>query len=645
MSRVALTEINIYENMIPLISGYLQAYACKDPEIRRQFEFQRYATTVKADESRMVRDLLELKADVYAFSCYVWNMGLTRRLLARLLRERPDATYLLGGHQVMNHAHKYVAPRHENVYVANGEGEETFYRFLQAFAANRSDFDTVRGLSFYRDGELMTTPPQEKISDLTTVPSPFLAGLFNDRRYAMSIFETNRGCPYQCSFCTWGGPGLTVFKFEQERVFEEVTWLARAGVFFLYLADANWGMLPRDVDISRHIARCKQQYGVPQMVYYAAAKNKPRGSVACIEVFHEAGVVTSQAVGVQSMNEGVLTTINRANIKNSKFVEMFDALREKGISSYTELMWPLPGETRETFRQGVAKLCEIGTGCVIIYPVLLINNAELTARRGEFGLVTTPSPDDADDAEIVIATKDVSTEEYLEGMWFFYSVHSLFNAKSLPNLARYLHENGIASYDALFQAFASFCRAHPEYSFARTCSDTLARLAHYDLLSLGRLVHGILHAERKDFSDLLLAFAAAQPWWDLEEARALFEIELLNRPYIYADTPIYVDSIAWEHVRPRGKAGRRQIAVELSEVAARVLRKYLPVEDNAPASHTFVIDHQRSQLPLMPTRSLEHHASYCHGMIQRSRSLLPTWKAHQPEVPQDLGTRPNPVAV
>ena len=123
----------------------------------------------------------------------------------------------------------------------------------------------------------------------------------------MAILETNRGCPFRCGFCFWGAAtNDRVFKFDPERSKEEITAISKAGIPFLYIADANWGMLKRDIEISEHIAECNRQYGSPVFIFFSAAKNSPERVTQITEIFTKAGMMNQQPISMQSLNEKTL---------------------------------------------------------------------------------------------------------------------------------------------------------------------------------------------------------------------------------------------------------------------------------------------------------------------------------------------------
>ena len=125
---------------------------------------------------------------------------------------------------------------------------------------------------------MVTTRPEDRIVDLDEIPSPFQTGCFaEDTFYAMCFLETNRGRPFKCSYCYWGAAvGAKVNKMGEERVKADMTWIAERNIPCLFLVDANWGMLKRDVELTEHLAACRREHGFPFEVHFQSAKNSPK---------------------------------------------------------------------------------------------------------------------------------------------------------------------------------------------------------------------------------------------------------------------------------------------------------------------------------------------------------------------------------
>lgn len=611
--------------MTPLVSGYLQAYAMADEAIRGEYVFERYSVVAKDGGPGVAADLIKADADVYAFSCYVWNMGLVRSVVRAVRQAKPNAHIILGGPQVMSQGLRYLSDTDERTVICNGEGEITFAQYLRALTQPDVPLHEVNGLSYYRDRELITTEKQPRLKSLDDIPSPYLTGVF-DSGYSIAILETNRGCPYHCGFCFWGAAtNDRVHRFDEDRVREEIRWIAKNEILFLFIADANWGMLGRDVDISRHITDCASEHGAPNVVYFSAAKNKPHAVTKITGIFQEAKLIASQPVSLQTLEPESLTLIERSNIKLSAFAEIHEDLREKQISSFVELIWPLPGETLASFRRGIATLCENEAQTVIAYPHLLLNNTPIYHNTERLGIVTRPAGGDIAEARIVIGTKEASEADFVEGMHYFYAFHALHNTQSLRAVTRYLVRSGQATYEEVFSAFADFLRRQGDDDPILGYVERSIRDAdYYDVNNYGLFIHAVMHEHRELFAEHVRTFVQGPDWWNDETVRALFEIDLVNRPYMYSNTPM--------DENPDGFQTMRLIDGGARSYTVQVPAEYIPhltdsVKVQTVADHgVFVVDHKRLQYPFMPTQSRDHSGSYCHGMIEKAGNITASWQ-------------------
>ena len=79
-----------------------------------------------------------------------------------------------------------------------------------------------------------------------------------------SIIETNRGCPFQCTYCYWGKGGLNR-KYRHhslERVSKELEWCAQNKIRYVFSADSNFGMHNRDMEIAKNLVELKKNTAI-----------------------------------------------------------------------------------------------------------------------------------------------------------------------------------------------------------------------------------------------------------------------------------------------------------------------------------------------------------------------------------------------
>lgn len=635
--KVVFVEFPVFSGVVPLASGYMEAFCRKDPELAARCAFEKISLAVTSDYEDVIATLERSDGDVYGFSCYVWNIGLVRRVLNRLWTTRPGAQFILGGPQVIKQGHRYLQPDRENVYVCNGEGEPTFAGFLRSVFSG--DIGSVRNLSFYRDGQLMTTDAAPRMTDLSEIPSPFLEGLFEAHRYTWMLIETNRGCPFQCNYCFWGAAtGARVYKYDEQRLEREFEWISQSGCSYLFIADANWGMLKRDLDLSKHIVACQKKHGSPMYVNFCGSKNTPDRVAAISEVFHSAGMIGTQSVAMQTMSSEALKRVNRENIKLTAYAQVQQSLNDKGISSFVEMIWPLPGETLTSFRRGLSKLCEKAADSFLVYPLLLMNNVELAEKRDEYGLVTVQDPDPNSEAEIVVETREVTRRDYEQGIRFVYAVTALYTMRGLWYLGRYLSRTGIVTYEQLVCGFIEYAASRPDHSWTRFGEQSIASLDTGNFSNIGELIHLTLHAERDAFDDLLEGFVTQQSWYrDDPVAQCFFEIDAVNRPYVYSNTPIREKHHRCVQLTVETVPGEGFV-VDVPAAHAGVVREYLTIDADDGRATRFEVDHGRSQIPLMPVKSSRENFLYCQDMSQRMRDLVPIWSVAEDAELQSVGS-------
>ncbi|MFI1996870.1 B12-binding domain-containing radical SAM protein [Actinoplanes sp. NPDC020271] len=625
--EVTIIELSVYDNTVPLVAGYLQAYAQHDPEVADAFGFGILSTSLSIEPDVLLEDLVARESSIYAFSCYIWNMGVVKQVLGPLMAARPDALIVLGGPQVMNHYSEYVPEGESRVIVCNGEGERTFTEILREFLADEPAWSRVPGISFWSEASgVVDTENPPRIVDLDEIPSPFEAGLFDEGEYTFTVLETNRGCPFSCGFCFWGAATQSkVHKFEGDRVMRDIEWIAKNGIASVFIADANWGLSPRDVDLSRHLIDMKKEYGFPTSLVLAAAKNRPERVAEITDILVRGGLVTSQPISMQSVNGSTLELINRSNIREETYVKLQKDLREKNISSFIELIWPLPGETLQSFTEGIARLCQMGADTLTVYPQLLLHNTSLYRQRELMGIEVERVETPAAEADVVVATNWVTREECNEGTWFYYALHSLHNARGLYHVATYLDRKQIVSYDQLFSDAARYMRDanNPISDFFARSVDTSD---NYSLLNVGKVAHMVLMDNRAEFDQLVAAFCRSQPWWSDRAVPALLDLDLLCRPYIYR-MDVVEPGLELSRGTVHGMSGTT-IDVEFAreDVAGFVDVDFLTEADLAAAGDyvRLRIEHPvEGKMPHPKKQSIEHNAAYCHVMIQRLRTLLP----------------------
>ena len=423
--RVWLTQQAIWDidftgrESMPLACAYLKSTADADERIRsemdlRIFNFGGGATALSIIDQMFFDEL----PDIVGCSIFGWNYNLYGRVVETYRQLNPNGWVVWGGTHVINQAEGIFRNFPAVDIVVNGEGEFTFRELLRSYLAERSKYELhdIEGISFKTpDGEIHTTPERSRIANLDDIPSPFLSGameLVGDRgefKYDVALIETNRGCPYKCSFCFWGGAiGTKVRAFSMDRLKEEIGLFGSLGVVNICLCDANFGMLKQDMEFVDLLIETRERHGYPREVVTSWAKNKSKVFYDIVSRMKETGLHSSYTLALQTLSDEGLNLMGRKNMKVNDWESLAAWLQEEGFDIYGELIWGCPGETFESFLEGYDKLAATVTR-IAAYPHLLLPNTDYSNNRDAYGFVTWRGG--KDDFEYVISHNTMSIED------------------------------------------------------------------------------------------------------------------------------------------------------------------------------------------------------------------------------------------
>lgn len=383
---------------MPLALGYLKAYAQTDESIREAVDFRIFNYRGADRPIHMVPDVLIADTpDILACSVFGWNFRNFGQLATTFWQLNPAGWTIFGGTHVAFQGRRVFSLYPEVDVVVNGEGEITFANLLRAYLAGRSrhDLADIRGISFRTAaGDIVTTEAEPRIKDLDTIPSPFLTGaipLFDENGgflYDSVTMETNRGCPYSCAFCYWGGAiGQKIHSFSRERLRAELELFGRLRVQNVCLCDANFGMLPADREFLEDFLASRSQHHYPRVLTTSWAKNKGPIFYDIVRTMRQAGLSADFTLAIQTLSAEALRTSRRNNMAINKFEDLCEWLQKEGLGSYAEMIWGLPGETCESFLNAYDRIARF-VPRIATYSNLLLPNTAYALERAEHKFVT-----------------------------------------------------------------------------------------------------------------------------------------------------------------------------------------------------------------------------------------------------------------
>lgn len=339
--KTILTTLNAKYIHTNIAIRYLKAYA--EPEY--PVEITEY--TIKDPVMNIVTDLISKKPKIIGFSCYIWNIEETIKVVKILKKIDPEIQIIVGGPEVSYDVLHWMENVNEFDYIVLGEGEETFKQLLKELHEDLQ-LENVFGIAFRKDGKVKINPQRNKL-DLKTLPSPFR---FEEDQKDLSkrviYIETSRGCPFSCQFCL-SSIEVGVRYFDREKIKDDIRYLMQNGAKTIKFVD-------RTFNISRSYAMEMFQFLIDEHLPGTVFQFEITADIMRPEVIEflnkEAppGLFRFE-IGVQSTNDFTNELVKRKQnfAKLSRTVTM---VKEGGkIDQHLDLIAGLPEENYDSFKQ------------------------------------------------------------------------------------------------------------------------------------------------------------------------------------------------------------------------------------------------------------------------------------------------------
>lgn len=488
------TQQTISSDVMPAAVGCIATYTKKklgDKVDIRVFKFPEKLAQALAESP---------PPDVIGFSNYVWNCSLSGEFARVIKSKMPRTVTVMGGPNYPTSPEEQAAFLRDRTmfdfYIVK-EGEAAFARLVEELIATGFDPAAVplELPSIHRilpDGSFHASKTVDRITDLAEIPSPYLGGLLDEYfdGTMLPIIQTNRGCPFKCTFCVEGQSYYSrVAKTRSTKIDEEIVYISQRMAALrdagharsdLHIADSNFGMYREDLDTCRTIADMQKRFGYPTYISVATGKNHKERVLEAARLINGALRLSGS---VQSLDPEVLRNIDRANIDEKEILDLALAASEVGANSYSEIILALPGDTVAAHLRTIESIVEADFNTVALYQLMLLPGTELASRASVeqwkmktkyrvlprcFGYfdVLGEQINVAEIEEICIANSSLTFEDYLSCRRMHLVINVFLNDGVFKEVLRLLKMLGLSKYqwlrriwgytgDAPFDSFVS----------------------------------------------------------------------------------------------------------------------------------------------------------------------------------------------
>ena len=287
----------------------------------------------------ILEDIYRRKPDAIGFSCYIWNIGMVEKLMGELHKLLPKLPVFLGGPEVTYDADKLLRKYPYLTGIFIGEGEATFAQVVKYYVKkNPESLEDIPGLML-RSG--MT--PERKPLNLTDVP--FLYDDMAPFTNRIIYYETQRGCPFRCSYC--------LSSIDKTVRFRDIEVVKRELAFFLEKKVKQVKFVDRTFNCNHDHAMAVWQYlyehdnGVTNFHFEIAGDILREDEIALVAKMRP-GLVQFE-IGVQSTNTDTLREIRRV-MDIEKLKQVVAALKAAhNVHIHLDLIAGLPYEDYDSF--------------------------------------------------------------------------------------------------------------------------------------------------------------------------------------------------------------------------------------------------------------------------------------------------------
>jgi radical SAM superfamily enzyme YgiQ (UPF0313 family) len=372
-------------SFLPVAISYQWMYASTSKLVKENFQVADVLIEKKPPK-KYVEDLVD-EPHVIMLSSYVWNWEYNKELAKQIKNKYPNCLTITGGPHVDKRDSEFFEKYPMFDIAVMGEGEEASREILRRYILGE-DYTDIPHV-FPKGGKLCPLPT--RLQELDRIPSPILTGFYDriikdvEEEHGPQMwqvtYETLRGCPYKCTFCDIGDDYWQKIKmFDMERVKQEIDWMSDRKIEYVAVCDSNWGLMPRDVDITKYVIQKKQETGYPKFwdVTWAKANSDRIYEIAMLD--KEAGTRLFKGItfAMQSLNTDTLDATKRLNLKQDQALEYLQKYKEQDIPTYSELIWPMPNETYDSLKSGIQTLIDLGQkDFLMVHPLVITYNATM----------------------------------------------------------------------------------------------------------------------------------------------------------------------------------------------------------------------------------------------------------------------------
>lgn len=364
-----LSIASSYSHSSP-VYGQLRAFAeenCADG-----MEWELIETSINDNFDDTILRVLAFSPDLILSTAYLFNIEFIIKILSRVFLLKSDAKIALGGPEFLGNNELFL--RQNRFISAVFRGDESPLSNFLSTLTDSSKWSSINGIC-YLDGNTYIDNGTARIQHpLDKLPSPYAKGHFSSNKPFIH-FETSRGCPSSCLFCSSANSKPTFHSLE--RIDSDLSIIRKAEINEIRILDRTFNVPEEralsliELFISKY---CDMKFHIEIDPLRLTQRVIETLKQAPQDMFHiEAGVQTFSTVA--------LNAINRASDIEKISSILSHICKMNNIKVHTDLIAGLPLQTFSNIIEDIRILAKFNPDEIQLETLKLLPGSPLRSKE------------------------------------------------------------------------------------------------------------------------------------------------------------------------------------------------------------------------------------------------------------------------
>lgn len=422
--KIVLVALNATYGHTNLAIRYLRDICLENERLADKIEIACCEYTINDFIRNILFSLYEQKADIYAFSCYIWNITVMNELSDLLRKILPGSMIVYGGPEVTYETESFFLSHPQVDFIVSGPGEATFMKLIEkllyegefnnekssAEISSKSGTDIQMVTINYNGKKVYRNEGIDEIKDIGTcsdinkntriLRSPAIA--LDDLSFPYTnedfkdlskqyYYESSRGCPFTCSYCLSSEPGR-VEALTAERVKRDFAFFIDKQIKQVKLVDRTFNYDDkRAIEIWKFLISRYKENPFNTNFHFEIAGDLL--SNEAIEVLMNAPVgIFRFEVGVQTTDEIVLDAIYRKSDIGKLLRNISKISKNGNIEIHLDLIAGLPGEDMLKFENSFNMVMSLRPDMLQLGFLKMLKGSKIMEDADKFDIKYSESP-------------------------------------------------------------------------------------------------------------------------------------------------------------------------------------------------------------------------------------------------------------